>query len=811
MIPYSLHVAIILAIWFVFYKLLLQKETYYRLNRAVLLGCLVLAFVLPLVPVPAQFSFRESTPLSIPVDLVAEQQNVALPNQIEVSTPPPTIVKPTTAVEPLAVPLTERLMKWAFWAYWCGVAILGANLLVQLLVLLYQSYRRPVMKDGIFRIVELDNDKAPCSFGNTIFINPSKYDWETYNQIIIHEKVHIQQGHSFDLMLTELVVIVQWFNPFAWLYRKELESNLEYLADDAVLNDHLVEIESYQLNLLKVAVPNWSMNITTNYNQSLLKKRIVMMSAKKSNVHIMWKYFVMLPMLVVLLAGLNKPVAFAKMDVGTGPDLDKMVRSKEVNQSKGLWFATIKNDKINVEFKDDNNDENHRWSSSANFNLSEFSTLPRNEKADFTITREAGTVVFNGKFDEDQGYGRYKFTVNKDFKDFAAFKNIKDMEDEEYFAFFIMDVKRSYVQFLNDNGFKDLTKNQIISMSAFKVNADDLKYWRKIGFTNLTPNNLVSLKSLKIDSVYVNDIRKAGYTDLTLQQIISFKSQRITGDYINSLRKAKLKAPSSDNLPEEKPTPTEIIRSKAMKVDTNYIAAVRDTGFPDLSSQTISTLKSQGVTPAFIKSFQDIGLKNLTTNNLLTLKSQNITAEFIKAFQQIGFKDVPLNTFYSLKSQKITPEFIKGYQDIGLKDVPLSTLYSLRMRDITPEYIKSFQDIGLKNIPFNTLYSLKSQGVTPEYIKSFKDIGFNEISYNQYYTLKTRGVTADFIKGFQKMGFANVSINQVLSLRFNNVTPEFVADMKKKGFDLKDLDKYIQLKTLNTSSRTEDAPTKSRN
>ncbi len=811
MIPYSLHVALILAIWFVFYKLLLQKETYYRLNRVVLLCCLVLAFILPLVPVPEQFSFRAgavaiTTPI-VPTAVAA--QDLGAMDQ-KVTDKPLAIAEPIVQAKAPEVPLTERLVQWVFWVYWCGVAILGANLLVQFFVLFYQAYKKPVIKDGIFKIVELDNDKAPCSFGNVIFINPSKYDWETYNQIIIHEKVHIQQGHSFDLILAELVLVVQWFNPFAWLYRKELESNLEFLADHAVLNHHQVEMESYQLNLLKVAVPNWSMNITTNYNQSLLQKRIVMMSAKKSNVHIMWKYFIILPMLVVLLAGLNKPVAFAKLGTETTPDMDKFLLTKEVNQSKGLWFATIKDDKVNVEFKSDDNDENHRWSSSANFNLKEFSTLPRNEKAEFTITREAGTVVFNGKFDEDQGYGRYKFTVNKEFKDFAAFKNIKDMEDEEYFAFFMMDVKRAYVQFLNDNGFKDLTKNQILSMSAFKIDADYINYWKKIGYTNITPNNLVTLKSLKIDSVYVNDIRKAGYADLTLQQIISFKSQRITGDYINSLRKAKLKLPSKDNLPEEKPTPTEIIRSKAMKVDTNYIAAVRDTGFPDLSSQTITTLKSQGITPAFIKGFQDIGLKNLSTSSLMTLKNQNITPEFINGFQQIGFKDVPLSTFYSLKSQRITPEFVKGYQDLGFKDITLNTLISLRSQNITPEYIKSFQDAGLKNIPFNTLYSLKSQGITPEYIKSFKDVGFDNISYNQYNALKARGVTADFIKGFQKMGFTNVSINQILSLRYYNVTPEFVADMKKKGFDLKDLDKYIQLKNLNTGS-VQNAPSKNSN
>src|SRR5476651_1186342 len=163
------------------------------------------------------------------------------------------------------------------------------------------------MRDGIYRIVELDSDKAPCSFGNNIFINPTKYDWETYNQILMHEKVHIQQGHSFDLITAELMLVLQWFNPFAWLYRRELESNLEFLTDQSVLTDNRVEPADYQLSLLKVSVPNFSMRITTNYNQSLLKKRIVMMNAKRSNIHTMWKYFMLMPLLGALVCGLNKP------------------------------------------------------------------------------------------------------------------------------------------------------------------------------------------------------------------------------------------------------------------------------------------------------------------------------------------------------------------------------------------------------------------------------------------------------------------------------------------------------------------------
>jgi hypothetical protein len=121
--------------------------------------------------------------------------------------------------------------------YWFGVVAFGANLLLQVCVLLIQAYRKPVIIDGQFRIVELDDDKAPCSFGNNIFINPTKYEPDTFNQILLHEKIHIKQGHSLDLLIAELMLAFQWFNPFAWLYRKEVESNLEYLADNEVLHD----------------------------------------------------------------------------------------------------------------------------------------------------------------------------------------------------------------------------------------------------------------------------------------------------------------------------------------------------------------------------------------------------------------------------------------------------------------------------------------------------------------------------------------------------------------------------------------------
>ena len=301
MIPYIVNVGLILTACIAFYKLLLQKETFYRLNRYVLMLCLLVAFSLPLVHVPQQLSFRKTEVSNIKANNVVstdktETNKAVVPN---ITAKPPE-VKETQPILNDESFSWQKMLQWASWFYWFGVMVFALNFLAQVIVLLYRAYTNPVIKDGRFRIVEVSGDKAPCSFANNIFINPEKYEWETYNQIIQHEKIHIQQRHSLDILFAELVLIFQWFNPFAWLYRKEVESNLEFLTDDQLVQKEKVERSGYQLNLLKVSAPHFPLSLTTNYNQSLLKKRITMMNTKRSSAHTTWKYFFLLPLLGIL-------------------------------------------------------------------------------------------------------------------------------------------------------------------------------------------------------------------------------------------------------------------------------------------------------------------------------------------------------------------------------------------------------------------------------------------------------------------------------------------------------------------------------
>ncbi|MEO6454112.1 MAG: M56 family metallopeptidase, partial [Ginsengibacter sp.] len=270
MIPYILYAALILTACLIFYKLLLQKETFFHLNRFVLLTCMMLAFILPVIHIPQQMSFRKA---SASINIISPEATV-----IQANIRPLAEQNIHTTVEPIQKDNTIKLgqvIACLIYLYWFGVIIFGLNFFIQAAVLLYKAYSHPVIKDGRFRIVEITGDKAPCSFGNSIFINPEKYDWVTYNQVLLHEKIHIEQKHTLDLLFAEIVLIFQWFNPFAWLWRKELESNLEFFTDNKLLQHDDVEKESYQLSLLKVAAPHFPLSLTTNYNQSLLKKRLL--------------------------------------------------------------------------------------------------------------------------------------------------------------------------------------------------------------------------------------------------------------------------------------------------------------------------------------------------------------------------------------------------------------------------------------------------------------------------------------------------------------------------------------------------------
>jgi hypothetical protein len=755
MINYLVNAALILGTCLCFYKIFLRKETFHHLNRIVLFGGLLIAFALPLIPVPQAYSLRpviaegvkpaeDATNSLRPEPLysqedksnVSESRSAQSPG-LQNTTAPAQLNDPgrVTGAQP-AKPVADRwqlntanLWKWAGYIYWFGVAAFSLSLLIQLVLLLKRAYTLPSIIDGQYRIVEVSGNEPPSSFLHIIFINPAKYEWETYNQILEHEKIHIRQKHSIDILIAEIVIIFQWFNPFAWLYRKEVESNLEFLTDQQMLHNEAIEKQSYQLSILQVSAPRMPLSLTTNYNQSLVKKRIVMMNSKKSNINTAWKYIFMFPLLAVLASLLNEPLAKAQT---ARQALSETKKPRQYNgpENEGSWFATVKGDKVTIQFQSD--DEENRSTNMNTFAVSEFDKAPANGVTALNLKREAGTMALTGKFEDGKGMGHYQFTPSGDFRKSMEKEGIDNIEDRDMIAFFFINLKQSYVQMLKKRGFSDLSKNDVIPMAALKIDEAYISSWQDHGYPAITIHELIPLHSLKIDQNYASEIKAAGYKDISVNQLITFKSQGIDGKYVKKIREAS----AGKNNELSKPTADELITVKALNVDPEYIKSMRDLGYEDLPHHMLSAMKSQNITPQFVKSYDGLGLGRLDAGELLALKSLNITPEFIKSYRDLGYNELDAAQFFSIKSMGITPEYIKKIEGTGLKITSINDLIALKSQGVGVDQIKAYQALGFKDLQLNDIMTAVSTGVTPEFVSSMKSKGHDLKTLQKYINLR---------------------------------------------------------------------------
>lgn len=281
---YILKLSISLAVVYLFYHLVLRKLTFYNWNRWYLLGYTLLSFAIACIDVTPALEKSDLTGN----DLLRFIPSVSIPT------------KPVQA----AASLVTDTQAWDRWDWLLLLLSAGAaGLLVRLCIRCLSFYRirrhATLLSNGDMKLYQVDQKIIPFSFGNSIFINRQLHGEAELEEIIRHEFVHVKQKHTHDIILSELLCILNWYNPFAWLIRKAIRQNLEFIADHQVLQSGL-DKKHYQYLLLKV-IGNNHFSIASQFNFSSLKKRIVMMNKIKSTRAHALKFLFLLPVAAVLL------------------------------------------------------------------------------------------------------------------------------------------------------------------------------------------------------------------------------------------------------------------------------------------------------------------------------------------------------------------------------------------------------------------------------------------------------------------------------------------------------------------------------
>jgi len=271
---YFLKVNGLLITFFLAYYFLLRKETFFNKNRWFLLLGLFASVILPLITF-TKIVWVEPSPViyeTVSTDFV------------------PYIIENKVIEEPI---------DWnsiLFYVYLGISVVFMVKILIEILSFfrIIKFGKRTKTKEAI--LIDNESNENPFSFFNHIVFNRRMFTEEELQHIISHEKIHVKEKHSIDVLISKIFCALFWINPIMWFYQKEILQNLEYIADakaSVITQDKI----NYQKTLLKVVTNQHQLSITNQFYQSLIKKRIVMLNTNQSNQRKSWKYALILPVL----------------------------------------------------------------------------------------------------------------------------------------------------------------------------------------------------------------------------------------------------------------------------------------------------------------------------------------------------------------------------------------------------------------------------------------------------------------------------------------------------------------------------------
>ncbi len=266
------------AVLWVYYRIFLHRDTFFKGKRLTLLLGLIFSLIYPLLNIAAWM------PILHPVQQLTQSIIVALP-EITVTA---NGNKAYSTIEIFTI------------LYFSIMGLLVLRVVFQFAKLILLSHRYGTLEVDGQKIICLPKGSAPFSFFGLVFIQPEDHSESDLKEILHHEQTHVRQAHTLDVLLAELICTVFWINPFAWLLKYDLRENLEFLADKDVVHAGF-DPKSYQYHLLRLSYQQSPIRMGNNFNVSQLQNRIKMMNKKRTS-HAGWsKYLLTLPLFAFLL------------------------------------------------------------------------------------------------------------------------------------------------------------------------------------------------------------------------------------------------------------------------------------------------------------------------------------------------------------------------------------------------------------------------------------------------------------------------------------------------------------------------------
>lgn len=331
---YLIKVNASIILFYLCYKLLFQRDTFWMLRRTYLMVSVLFSFIYPLFSIEGWLKKQE--PIMSAISSIQLDELVISPS----------------GVRNLGLFTVENVL-------WAVFGLVALFMTFHILIQFYTIVRRRLKgtKTSLMHIpiIRIDEKITPFSFFQWIFINPKLYSESETAVILEHELTHVRQYHSVDVIVAQIQKMFCWFNPAAWLLEREIRHNLEYLADNQVLNSGF-EPKKYQYHLLSLSYEPAESKLGNQFNVSPIKKRIKMMNSKKTKKSGLLKYALIIPIALVMLlmstmqdmiaATKNSVLEQTPQEVKIPISSSKIVQGKRTSvdsEKKGIAILKLKN------------------------------------------------------------------------------------------------------------------------------------------------------------------------------------------------------------------------------------------------------------------------------------------------------------------------------------------------------------------------------------------------------------------------------------------------------------------------------------
>jgi hypothetical protein len=637
--------------------------------------------------------------------------------------------------------------------------------------------------------------------------------------ILAHELAHIVRHDYLFNILQSLVEALFYYHPAVWWLSSQVRTERESACDEMA-----IRITGDSMHYAKTLVTvqemayfplSPSLAFAGQQKKSQFLLRIQRILNQKQNFNVMEKliatFLIIGSIAVLTIAQQNKN---DKNQVKISEDSFVQWGDAPLSMT-GFWSAKIINDEVKITFNHDM--ERGNWTTTRRFKKSDFSALPTTE-SEFTLSREAGVMKFKGKFEDNEGYGKFKFEGSADFKSYLGSYGMSNIKEEMMMHLFMANINKSYMEYLKQNGYASVTKSNLQDMAIHGISREKLEEymamfnqsgWKKpslerlvefkihgvsgdylralhdTGLKNISEEDILNAKIHGVNTEYINGLKEAGYANIDMEQLIEMKIHGVTGEYAKKVNGNRSNKMSSDELVEAKihgvdridveklqkegiePNSEDLKNFAIHGIDAEYIAEMNKAGFGKLSSEELLNAKIHGVTPELVKAYSDLGFKNMSFERVLEFKIHGISAEYIKGMAAAGYKDLSASKIVEFKIHGITPEYVKSAADMGFKDLPASKIVEMKIHGVRADFIKGFTEMGYKDVPLSKFVELKIHGVTPNYIKGFQDMGFKDIPLSKAVELKIHGISPDYIKKMQDKGYKNLELDEYIRLKIH--------------------------------------------